>query len=172
MLVRERRAADEPQLLQIAQLVHQQDGYPLYLPDADYRAFMFGHDTLAAWVAEDDGVIVGQVALHPRSSAPVMELAADALGQPVDRLGVVARLLAHPNRRGLGAGAELLTRAAREAVSLGLWPILDVVGNLAAAIRLYEQQGWLRLGRVTVTFRDALTIDEFVYLAPPGLRPA
>lgn len=78
----------------------------------------------------------------------------------------------HPDRRRLGAGAELLSRAAREAVSLSLWPILDVVGDLTAAIRLYEQQGWLRLGRVTVTFRDAVTIEEFVYASPPALRPA
>lgn len=172
MLVRERRAADEPQLLQIAQLVHELDGYPLYLPDADYRSFLFGHDTLGAWVAEDDGAAVGQVALHPRSSAPVMELAANALGQPPDRLGVVARLLVHPNRRGAGAGTELLRRAAREAVSLGLWPILDVVRDLAGAVRLYEHEGWLRLGAVTVTFRDTVTIEEFVYVAPLTLRPA
>jgi GNAT superfamily N-acetyltransferase len=172
VLVRERRAADEPQLLHIAQLVHEQDGYPLYLPDSDCNGFLFGHDTLGAWVAEEDNTVVGQVALHPCSSAPVMELAADALGQPVDRLGVIARLLVHPDRRGLGAGAELLTRAAREAVSLNLWPILDVVRELVPAVRLYERQGWLRLGSVSVTFRDTVTIEEFIYVAPPALRPA
>ena len=172
MLVRERRAADERQLLHIAQLVHEHDGYPPYLPDADYGAFLFGHDTLGAWVAEEDNTVVGQVALHPRSSRPVMDFAADALGQPIDRLGVVARLLVHPDRRGVGAGAQLLSRAAREAVSLNLWPILDVVTDLTAAVRLYEQQGWLRLGRVAVTFREAVTIEELVYVAPPALRPS
>ena len=172
MLVRARSAEDEPQLLEIARLVHVQDRYPLYLPDADFRTFLFGHETLGAWVAEEDDTVIGQVALHPRTSAAAMDFAARALGQPADRLGVVARLLVHPERRRLGAGAELLARAAQQAVSMGLWPILDVVQDLAAAVLMYEQQGWLRLGDVTVTFGSDVTIREFVYVAPPSLRPA
>jgi GNAT superfamily N-acetyltransferase len=170
--VRKRRTSDESQLLDIAQLVHERDGYPPYLPDSDYRTFQFGHDTIGAWVAEDELGVVGQVALHPRSSLPVMRMAADALAQPVDRLGVVARLLVHPTRRRLGAGAELLDRAAHEAVELGLWPILDVVKDLADAVLLYERQGWLRIGEVVVTFDSGASIEEFVYVAPPTLRPA
>jgi GNAT superfamily N-acetyltransferase len=172
VLVRDRRAGDEPQLLEIAQLVHVQDGYPLYLPDGDYRTFLFGRHTLGAWVAEHDDEVFGQVALHPRSSAQVMDLAAQALAQPADRLAVVARLLVHPDRRRIGVGAALLARAAHEAVSIGRWPVLDVAQELTAAVVLYERQGWQRLGSVSVTFREAVTIEEFVYLAPPALRPA
>ena len=123
-------------------------------------------------MAEEDKLAIGQVALHPRTSAPAMDLAAGALGQPADRLGVVARLLVHPDHRRLGAGAALLARAAEQAVSMGLWPILDVVQELPAAILMYEKQGWLRLGKVTVTFGTDVTIREFVYVAPPTLRPA
>jgi len=171
VLVRERRTSDEPQLLEIARLVHEQDGYPLYLPDSDYRTFLLGHESLGAWVAEDDACVVGQVALHPHSSSAVMAFATSAFDQPVERLCVVARLLVHPNRRRLGAGAQLLDRAAREAVALGLCPILDVVTDLAAAILLYERQRWIRLGEVTVTFRGGVTIQEYVYVAPLDIRP-
>lgn len=171
MLVRERQARDESQLLEIAQLVHEQDGYPRHLPDSNYRNFLFGHDALGAWVAEDEGCVIGQVALHPRSSAAVMDFAAHALGQPEHRLGVVARLLVDPNRRRLGAGAELLARAAGASMALGRWPILDVVQDLASAVLLYERRGWVRLGAVTVTFRGGVTVEEYVYLAPVALRP-
>jgi GNAT superfamily N-acetyltransferase len=170
VLIRERRAGDTPQLLDIARRVRVQDKYPLYLPDSDYTSFLFGHETIGAWIAEADDVL-GQVALHPHSSQPVMELAADALAQPSDRLGVVARLLVHPSRRRLGVGGQLLDRAAKEAVRLGLWPILDVVTELADAVSLYERQGWLRIGELTVTFRGGVTVQEYVYAAPPTLRP-
>lgn len=172
MQVRERWASDESELLQIAQRVHVQDGYPLYLPDSDYRSFLFGHDTIGAWVAEDDHGVIGQVALHPRTSAQVMDLAANTLAQPINRLGVVARLLVHPDRRRAGAGAALLAQAAGAAVDRALWPILDVAKELADAVSLYERQGWLRIGEATVTFRGEVTIQEYIYLAPPALRPA
>lgn len=171
MLVRERREGDAPRLLEIARLVHARDKYPFYLPDSDYARFLFGHETLGAWVAEGDDV-VGQIALHPHSSAPVIELAADVLAEPAARLGVVARLLVHPARRRLGIGAQLLDRAAREAAELGLSAVLDVVTELADAISLYEHQGWVRLGEVTVTFRGDVTVRELVFAAPPHLRPA
>jgi GNAT superfamily N-acetyltransferase len=122
-------------------------------------------------VAESDGDIVGQIAVHERSSAPVMDLAASILAQPTDRLGVIARLLVDPSRRRIGAGAALLEHAACEAVGRGLWPILDVVVDSAGAIGLYERCGWIRAGEVTVTFRSGTTVQEFVYLAPVALRP-
>ena len=150
-------------------MVHERDGYPRHLPGSDYRSFLFGHEALGAWVVESDDRVIGQVALHPHSSKPVMDVATTALGLTADRLGVVARLVVHPDRRGRGAGAELLARAADEAVALGRWPILDVVQDLTAAVLLYERQGWVRLGHVTVTFRNAVTVEEFVYAA--RLRP-
>jgi GNAT superfamily N-acetyltransferase len=170
--VRERETADERPLLDIARRVHLLDGYPLYLPDADYASFLFGHATLGAWVAEDGRDVLGQVALHPRASRPVMALAATALNVPDDRLGVVARLLVDPERRRLGAGGALLDRAAREAVSRGLRPILDVVSALGDAIGLYEREGWRRLGEVTVTLGGEATVREYVYAAPSDLGPS
>jgi GNAT superfamily N-acetyltransferase len=170
VLIRDRRAGDKQELLDIARRVHVEDKYPLHLPEDDYENFLFAHETLGAWVAEDRDV-VGQVALHPRSSAPVMELATNGLCQAPDRIGVVARLLVHPNQRRLGVGGQLLDHAAREAAALGLFPILDVVKDLADAVSLYERQGWLRIGEVAVTFRGGVTVEEYVYAAPLGLRP-
>jgi len=127
-------------------------------------------DALAAWVAEQAGDIVGHVALHRRTIDPVLALAGQALQQPVERLGVVARLFVGLSARRSGTGRALLEMASADAVARGLWPILDVATNLHAAIGLYETCGWTRLGAVTVRFADSWSLDEYVYLGPlsPG----
>jgi GNAT superfamily N-acetyltransferase len=165
VLVRERAEADLPGCVELARQVHEQDGYPHYLP-GDLHGFLVRPDAYGAWVAERDGRIAGHVALHPRSSPPVMALASAAAGQPADRLGVIARLLVAPATRRAGAGRALLEHAQREALTRGLWPVLDVAADLTGAIRLYESCGWVRAGAVTVTFRDGNSLDELVYLAP------
>jgi hypothetical protein len=60
----------------------------------------------------------------------------------------------------------LLDAAAGHAARLGLWPVLDVVTHHEGAIRLYDECGWVRVGMVTSTFGQGLSVDEFVYLGP------
>jgi GNAT superfamily N-acetyltransferase len=165
VLVRERAEADLPACLALARDVRERDGYPHYLP-GDLRQFLVRPDAYGAWVAERDGRIAGQVALHPRSSPPVMALASAATGQPAGRLGVIARLLVAQDTRRAGVGRALLERGRHEAATRGLWPVLDVAADLTGAIRLYESCGWIRAGAVTVTFRDGNSLDELVYLGP------
>lgn len=172
MHIRSRQSADEQRLVELAEAVHRYDGYPHHLPDGDYRRFLFGYECLGAWVALVDGKLVAQVALHPRSSPPVMQLASVVTGRPLDGFGVVARLLVDPPQRRHGAGRALLARAAEEAICRGLVPVLDVVADAANAISLYERCGWTRMGTVSVTFAAGTSVDEHVYLAPGALGPA
>ena len=141
------------------------DGYPVYLP-GDLRSFLAAPDAIGAWVAVEDAEIVGHVALHPGRVGAVMDLATKTTGIPASRFGVVARLLVCPAARRSGIGRSLLDHAAGCALHLGLTPILDVVDRHVPAIRLYESQGWIRLGQVTVTFGPGLSIDEFVFMGP------
>lgn len=69
-----------------------------------------------------------------------------------------------------GVGRRLLAHGSQQAVSRGLWPVLDVAADLTGAIRLYESCGWVGAGAVTVTFRDGNSLDELVYLGPPPGR--
>jgi GNAT superfamily N-acetyltransferase len=101
-----------------------------------------------------------------------MALAASVLGVTTDLIGVVARLMVCPDRRRMGVGRALLERAASEATERGLYPMLDVATHFQPAIDLYDRSGWLCAGKVTAVFRDATTLDEFVYLAPAALRPS
>ena len=166
--VRERLDADLDDCVQLAHVVHELDRYPMHLPD-DLRSFIATADALAAWVADEDGEVIGHVALRPRSSPAVMATASEALGLPADRLGVVARLLVAPGHRRHGLGRSLLEVATGGAHARGLWPILDVVAGREAAIGLYERCGWVRAGQVTVRWGDRPEVDEIVYLGP---RPA
>lgn len=163
--VRARTDADLDRLVQLAGVVHELDGYPRYLP-GDLRAFLATSGAMNAWVAASGAEIVGHVALHPASSAAVMRLVAEVTGQPPERFGVIARLLVSPTVRGRGIGRSLLLTAANEAVEHGLRPMLDVAVHHGPAINLYESSGWVRVGRVTVTFGHGGALDEYVYLGP------
>jgi GNAT superfamily N-acetyltransferase len=147
----------------VAERVHDRDGYPFFLP-TDLRTFLVSPDAYRAWVAERSGVVLGHVALHPRSSDLVMALASETLRRPVDELAVVARLLVAPDARGSGAGRALLEVAAEDARTRGLWPVLDVATDLRAAVALYDASGWICAGAVTVPLGPALSLDELVYL--------
>ena len=161
MVIRPRTDADRDALLALTEVVHVVDGYPM-VGAHNFERFLFGHAVLDAWVAEVDGVVVGHVALHPHTSAAVMEFASRALDVREDSLGVVARLFVSPDVRGRGIGEALLNTATAEASARGLRPVLDVNVEMSAAVALYERCGWRRLGMLTVTFGEA-AVDEYVY---------
>ena len=117
-------------------------------------------------MAEEEGEIIGHVALRPDSSEAVVAMASVALKLPADRLGVVARLLVSPRHRRQGIGRSLLEVASQDAHSRGLWPILDVVTYQKKAISLYDKCGWTRAGQVTSRYGDDVVLEEFVYLGP------
>jgi len=169
VIVRQRGEADSDACVEMALAVHERDGYPLYLP-TDLHAFVVSADALAAWVAERSGEILGHVALHRRSAAPILAVAGKVLRQPPSRLGVVARLFVSPSAHRSGAGRALLDVASRDAAARGLWPILDVATGLHAAIAMYEKCGWKRIGELTVRFGDDTSLDEFVYRGPVSLK--
>ena len=165
MPVREKTEEDIEACVRLTRAVHETDGYPMFLPD-DLRTFIATAEALKAWVFDLEGEIVGHVALNPRSSPPVMEMASAALRLPSECLGVVARLLVSPTHRRQGLGRTLLEAASREARRRKLWPILDAVTGHEAAIALYERCGWVRAGSVTVRWGEHPEVEELVYLGP------
>jgi GNAT superfamily N-acetyltransferase len=165
MLIRPRCDDDLPACADLVREVHAADRYPRYLP-ADIAAFLALPGAYGCWVAAQDGMIAGHVALTARSLPATMTTAAAALGRAEDQLAVVARLFVAPRARGAGAGRMLLGAATGEAARRGLWPVLDVDTELAAAIALYESAGWARAGTITVRWSDGRTLTEYVYLGP------
>jgi len=141
------------------------DGYPV-AGVSDLASFLSSDDRIGAWVAEDEGEIVGQAALHSRTGLPAMELAARAAGVEPASLAAVARLAVDPSHRRRGVGRLLLDTASSEAHRLVLWPMLDAVQAHDKAVRMYENAGWEMLGEVDTDIGGGHTIHEIVFLGP------
>jgi GNAT superfamily N-acetyltransferase len=168
VLIRPRRNSDIAACADLVREVHALDRYPRFLPE-DLTSFLAPPGAYGSWVAGRGGDVAGHIALLPRSVPSALELAGSALGRPADKLAVVARLFVSPQARGKGAGRLLLDTATAEAISRGLWPVLDADADLAPAIALYESRGWVRAGMITVQFKDGHSLNEYVY---PGPAPA
>ena len=170
MLIRTKTPADDAACVAVMERTHAVDGYPRYWPAKPDR-FLHANGETDAWVAELDGVVVGQVALHRAEGEPVVTLATDATGLPVDRLAVLARLLVHPDARGRGVGRALVQTATARAQATGRRPVLDVLQSTPGPIALYESLGWTRLGPTSLDLRtfgygDVPPLELWVYLGP------
>ena len=165
MLIRPRCDSDAEALEAIAYRTHELDGYPKYMPQ-DLRSFIVDTGALGAWVAVDGARVVGHVALHRSSVAEVMETALSVTGLTVDGIAVVARMLVDPGARRQGIGRALLEKATDEAARLGRRAVLDVVDDHRAALALYDDCGWTRVGQVDWELQDGMPFREFVYVAP------
>jgi GNAT superfamily N-acetyltransferase len=163
MLVRGRSEADIGSCETLLRAVHEIDDYPVRLPE-ELRTFLVAPDELAAWVAEDEGLVVGHVALHAGCSPGTLDVACKATGLREQDLGVVARLLVSPAIRRRGIGRQLLRAATTEATSRGLLPILEVVTRHQSAVNMYEALGWDRVGAAELRLSDDLVLDLFVYV--------
>lgn len=166
-MIRPRTSADLDALEVIAAEVHELDGYPSFVgPDHTLRSFIAPDDALASWVAFEDGGVVGQVVLRPRSAPGSVVLAARALGVEVESLAFVARLLVAPRGRRRGIARALLECTVDEAHRLRRRTVLDVVTRDVAAIALYDASGWRRLGSHTMTLPSGELLDLHVYEEP------
>jgi GNAT superfamily N-acetyltransferase len=171
LVVRARRDEDLPECAEVLREVHRDDGYPTYWPD-DPERFVAGRGTLAAWVAVNDGALVGHVALGTADSAAVWGPCTEATGRALTGLGVVARLFTAPAARGHGVAGALLSAAVAEAERRGLTPVLDVTVDNRDAIDFYERRGWTAVGEATLQLADPpdATLAMALYVAPLPAR--
>lgn len=99
----------------------------------EFRAYLHGPG--AFWLAEDDEVAVGCVAMRPLPS-----VAADACE--------VKRLYVRPGHRRAGVAAALMDALEAYAREQGYRAIyLDTKDDLITAIRFYESRGYQRIPR-------------------------
>ncbi|MFE3452151.1 GNAT family N-acetyltransferase [Nonomuraea sp. NPDC059194] len=141
-MIRTRRPGDLAGCVAALRAVHERDGYPLAWP-ADPEEWLTPDGLIRAWVAEDDGVIIGHAAL--RGADPELP-EADAC---------LARLFVAPHARGRGDAARLLAAVEREGDGLGLRLGLDVADSGRGAIAFYERAGWRRIASGRAGWLDA-----------------
>ena len=178
--IRPRRDAD---LVELGQMLLEQQpvsGYPHHMPlRSTAEAFIRRPGQRAAWVAEEDGRLLGHVAISvPADPATLPEGDADLIREwmgahdrPHDRLGEVVLLFTSLAAAGTGVGRRLLATAVAAMDEGGLAPCLDVHAHGAGALRLYHRTGWQEVGRARPTWLDADSPDVVVMVLPRG-RPA
>ncbi|MER8001395.1 MULTISPECIES: GNAT family N-acetyltransferase [unclassified Streptomyces] len=164
--VRLRDGADLEDCVRMLAEVHKGDGYPLNWPECPAE-WLAQPAQFGAWVAEQDGRIVGHLALSPAGSDDLAPgLWSDRAGTSPADVAVVSRLFVSPSARGHGIGALLISQAAREARGRGLHAVLDVVATDTAAAALYERLGWSLLAEVDQRWSEQRTVTVRCYAAP------
>ena len=97
--------------------------------DAAQFAGEYFKDGSGIWLAEDDGQVVGCIALR--------ELAGKS------RCGEIKRLYVRPSHRGKGLADQLLEALEAYAKASGYkWLYLDTAAEMRAAARFYEKKGF------------------------------
>ena len=141
---------DLPAAASVLRKVHERDGYPRrwYDPAEDW---LVTDDTVGAWVAVEDGAVVGHV---------LLEAADDGLH--------VGRLFTDPDRRGNGAADLLLDTVVAAAAERGLPLSLEVDVHGVRAVGFYEKRGWTRIatGEPHWFEPDGSRGQRHVYVAP------
>lgn len=167
-VIRSRRPEDLPTCVELLQLVHARDHYPVRWP-GDPAAWLAREGEVGAWVAERDGVVVGHAVLRPAAGTDAADPGADATGSPVDRIALLARLFVAPDARRGGLAGKLIEVVLAEARRRDLVLALDVVGGHNGAIALYERLGWRRVATIDASWMpvvDAQGTPLHCYVAP------
>lgn len=165
MKIRLREDRDLERCAELVRETRERDNYPPWLGYA-VEEFLAPPTELASWVADEDGRVIGHIALHSRGARETMALASEVAGLAQDQLVVVARLFVASAARRQGAGRALLTTATAEAHHRGLRPILDTAPHLTAASELYRAEGWTHAGEVAIVLPDGTNLPAFVLLGP------
>ena len=167
---------------------HANDDYPRYWP-ADAARFVISPGETGAWVAEQDGMVVGHVALHKASGDPTYEIAhrVTAIASAWTQCTFSVRQPYPWYRTVFSIAAEAMTMVAAgfAYVSLGgaagpldfntlPKPLVGAIATyffantalVAGAIALYEAAGWTRLDGFRLEVRQG-SLNLWVYLGPP-----
>lgn len=170
MLIRERADGDLPDCVEALTSVHAANGYPTKWPP-DPPDWLSPVGLAAAWIAIDDGSVLGHVCVVRDVNEPA---AAAHLGVPPTRLASISRLFVTPAARGRGLllGSKLLAAAQDWTDAHGLTLVLEVAEDGGPAVSFYERLGWTCVER-----RDADWVTPRgrrlrvrILVAPPAKR--
>ena len=144
--------------------VHRADRYPALWP-SDPAGWLTGRNPQAAWVAERNGDLLGQLSLHGTDASRARLQWLESVGVPAERLAVVSRFFVSPQARGRGVGGALMRHAEEHAAAHGLHLVLDVAAHNRAAIAFYERRGWRRVGTAELALSaEPWTLDLVVFV--------
>ena len=147
VVVRERTDADLPVLVDVLSAQQPHSGYPQRWPlPYPVEQFLARASEERAWVAEVDGVVAGHVAVTRVEPGDEAQIWSGGAARPPEELRTVAVLFVDHRLAGRGVGSALLEKAVEAIRAQGHTPVLDVVQETAAAVRLYRRRGWQVVG--------------------------
>lgn len=169
-ITRPRREQDIARCVELLRAIYLQDAYPAKWP-RDPAGWIAAKRTLAAWVSEDRGELVGHAALTAPDPQRDWSQWREALELPSQRLGVVRRLFVAAGWRRKGVATTLLHCVQREAAARDLRLVLDVAVHNQAAITFWQQHGWRRVGEALLPLGDEGQVLPLVLLVAPRGAP-
>lgn len=145
MLIRPRTDDDLPALEQILEDSQPHTGYPSTWPltRMTSRQFIAREGEVGAWVAVDEGRVVGHAAVtHPDPTDELTVHWVADTGRPTDELGLIGAVFIDHRLIGRGLGGALLDHCVAWVRARGWTPILDVLDEQATAKAIYQRRGW------------------------------
>ncbi|MBZ5739795.1 GNAT family N-acetyltransferase, partial [Nocardioides mangrovi] len=150
IVIRERRAADLPELADVLAAQQAATGYPVRWPlPIPVEDFLVRPGEEQAWVAELEGRVVGHVAVYSLGG-PLRDAFVEGAG--TDALAELAVLFVGGDVVGTGVGGLLLDTAVASIRASGRQPVLDVVPTHDRALAIYLHRGWTVIGEAHVPF--------------------
>jgi len=144
---RPRKAADLPALVALLAAQQSRSYYPFRWPlPFPAEQFVARESEEQSWVAEVDGVPVGQVALTTVGDDALGRIWAAATGREASTMGCISAFFVDESRRGVGIGGGLLDLAVARLREQGRLPVLDVVQRHGSAVAIYRHRGWRVVG--------------------------
>jgi GNAT superfamily N-acetyltransferase len=148
-MVRARRDEDLDALVVLLRAAYLTDGYPANWPN-DPRRWLASSNTIAAWIFEERGGVLGHLALTAPAPDRAWPAWQQACGVPGECLSVMRRLFVDPNSRRNGVGTALVKTAEREAAARGMPLVLDVAADNRDAISFWKRHGWRDVGEASL----------------------
>ncbi|KAI0189991.1 acyl-CoA N-acyltransferase [Xylaria flabelliformis] len=163
--IRSRTNEDLPTCVEIIKAVYHDSGYPVGGVDQALEELQADD---RAWVAEDNGEIIGHVAMN-KARETYVNVALWLEKHPqttTTNIALLARLFVHPEARRRGA-ATMLIRAVEEAArgEEKRLLILALVKD-QDAIRLYRRLGWQYYGTGVFRWSEGKEMDAECFVSP------
>ncbi|KAK5628774.1 hypothetical protein RRF57_004489 [Xylaria bambusicola] len=160
--IRLRRDEDLPACVEIMKAVYRDSGYPVE-GVANALEALQGDDQ--AWVAVDEGVVIGHVAMN-RGVETYVNVARWLETHPRAEVAVLGRLFVHPERRGRGAATKLIRTVEEEARKRGPRLLILALVKDQAAIRLYRHLGWEHYATTVFRWGEGNQMDAECFASP------
>ncbi|KXT12651.1 hypothetical protein AC579_4496 [Pseudocercospora musae] len=163
--VRPRLEEDLPECIEVLKRVYERDGYPVGV-DGKYLPFLQNASIEHSWVAENDGSIVGHVAIGKASDKDVAVALWRQQFPEAEVIAVMERLFVDPKARGNGVAAKLIETAVNWSKETSVRLVLFVLLKDKNATALYERLGWTQFGTTTFCYGDGEQMKALCFVSP------